>query len=87
MNHVTWTHGLMRWIGDYAHELWMDEHLDVIYINEKVVPEEWTTYEVGHTRFNDEALRQAGKSILLFRSLQNRCWIAADSVMYSHQFT
>jgi hypothetical protein len=40
-----------------------DEHLDVIYINEKVKREEWNTYEVGTTRFNDEALRQAGKFV------------------------
>jgi hypothetical protein len=32
----------------------------VIYINEKVKLEEWHTFEVGKTRFNDEALRQAG---------------------------
>jgi len=47
-------------VGGYAHELWMDEHLDVIYVNERVVPGEWHTFEVGKTRFNDEALRQAG---------------------------
>lgn len=35
--------------------------MDVIYINEKLNREEWHTYEVGHTRFNDEALRQTGK--------------------------
>ena len=39
-----------------------DENLDVIYINEKIVEEEWHTFEVGKTRFNDEALRQAGAS-------------------------
>ena len=38
--------------------LWMDEELNVIYINEKLDRSEWKTYEVGHTRFNDEALRQ-----------------------------
>ena len=42
----------------------MDERLDVIYLNEKVVREEWHTFEVGVTRFTDEALRQAGKSRL-----------------------
>lgn len=51
-------------VGDYAHELWMDEHLDVIYINEKIVLAEWHTFEVGKTRFTDEALRQAGKHAL-----------------------
>jgi hypothetical protein len=49
-------------VGDYAHQLWMDEELNVIYINEKVVRSEWRTFEVGKTRFTDEALRQAGKN-------------------------
>jgi len=48
-------------VGGFAHELWMDEHLDIIYINEKVNREEWHTFEVGRSRFNDEALRQAGE--------------------------
>jgi len=51
-------------VGDYAHELWMDEHLDVIYINEKIIRSEWHTFEVGKTRFNDEALRQAGEMVI-----------------------
>lgn len=38
-----------------------DENLDVIYINEKIKRDEWHTFEVGQTRFNDEALRQAGE--------------------------
>ena len=48
-------------VDGYCHELWMDEHLDVIYINERLNRDEWTTFEVGKTRFNDEALRQAGE--------------------------
>ena len=36
----------------------MDESLNIIYINEKLDRSEWKTFEVGHTRFNDEALRQ-----------------------------
>ncbi|KAK3389373.1 hypothetical protein B0H63DRAFT_463518 [Podospora didyma] len=51
-------------VGDYGHELWMDEHFDVIYINEVVKHEEWHTFEVGKTRFNDEALRQAGEMVI-----------------------
>ncbi|KUJ20773.1 uncharacterized protein LY89DRAFT_682454 [Mollisia scopiformis] len=52
-------------VGDYVHELWMDEHLDVIYINERVDSgEEWRTFEVGKTRFSDEALRQAGEMVI-----------------------
>ena len=48
-------------VGDYVHELWMDEELDVIYINERLDRAEWHTFEVGKTRFTDEALRQAGQ--------------------------
>ncbi|KAI0475258.1 hypothetical protein GGR56DRAFT_675405 [Xylariaceae sp. FL0804] len=48
-------------VGGYVHELWMDEHLDVIYINEELKRDEWHTFEVGKTRFNDEALREAGE--------------------------
>lgn len=48
-------------VGDYVHELWMDEQLNVIYINERVDDgEEWRLFEVGKTRFSDEALREAG---------------------------
>lgn len=43
----------------------MDEQLDIIYFNEKVKREEWRTFEVGKTRFTDEALRQAGEFPLL----------------------
>jgi hypothetical protein len=38
-----------------------DEHLDVIYINERIADGDWHTYEVGNTTFNDEALRQAAE--------------------------
>ncbi|KAH8807356.1 hypothetical protein F5884DRAFT_789057 [Xylogone sp. PMI_703] len=51
-------------VGDYVHELWMDESLDVIYINEKLDRSEWRTFEVGKTRFTDEALRQAGEMVI-----------------------
>lgn len=53
-------------VGDYVHQLWMDEELDVIYINEKLDRSEWHVFEVGKTRFTDEALKQAGKSTLLY---------------------
>lgn len=42
---------------------WQDEHLHVIYINEKIDRSQWTTFEVGKTSFNDEALRQAGEPL------------------------
>ncbi|KAF7974989.1 hypothetical protein HWV62_10745 [Athelia sp. TMB] len=51
-------------VGEYCHELWMDEHLDVIYINERIKREEWHTFVVGKTRFTDEALRQAGEMVI-----------------------
>lgn len=51
-------------VGDYCHQLWMDEKLDVIYINERVNRDDWHTFEVGQTRFNDEALRQASEMVI-----------------------
>lgn len=39
----------------------MDEHFDVIYINEAFNRDEWHTFEVGKTRFSDQALAEAGK--------------------------
>lgn len=48
-------------VGEYVHELWMDGNLDIIYINEKLNRDEWHTFHVGKTRFNDQALRKAGK--------------------------
>ncbi|CAK7203138.1 hypothetical protein SEUCBS139899_005867 [Sporothrix eucalyptigena] len=58
-------------VGGFCHELWMDEHLDVIYINEAVVTDEWHTFEVGKTHFNDEALRQTGEMVI-FNMRQKR---------------
>ncbi len=58
-------------VGGYCHELWMDEHLDVIYINEAAAMEEWHTFEVGKTHFNDEALRQTGEMVI-FNMRQKR---------------
>ncbi|TVY44739.1 hypothetical protein LSUB1_G002971, partial [Lachnellula subtilissima] len=46
-------------VGDFVHQLWMDEQLDVIYINEECRREEWHVFDVGMTRFTDEALKQA----------------------------
>ncbi|QPG97987.1 hypothetical protein C2857_007125 [Epichloe festucae Fl1] len=51
-------------VGDYAHQLWMDENFDVIYTNEKINREEWRTFRVGETRFNDDATRRAGESVI-----------------------
>lgn len=34
----------------------------MIYFNEKFKREDWTTFEVGKTRFNDQALRKAGET-------------------------
>ncbi|KAG6034974.1 hypothetical protein E4U41_006290 [Claviceps citrina] len=51
-------------VGDYAHQLWMDENFDVIYTNEKIKRDEWRTFKVGETRFNDDAMRRAGESVI-----------------------
>ncbi|KFA53809.1 hypothetical protein S40293_01669 [Stachybotrys chartarum IBT 40293] len=51
-------------VGDYAHQLWMDENFDVIYVNGKIQPGEWRTFEVGETRFNDDAIRRTGESVI-----------------------
>lgn len=51
-------------VGDYCHELWMDEKLDIIYVNGRVDAEQWRTFPVGETCFNDEALRQAGELVI-----------------------
>ncbi len=48
-------------VGGYVHQLWMDEALNVIYFNEEFKSEDWHTFEVGKTRFNDQALRKAGR--------------------------
>lgn len=48
-------------VGGFVHELWMDVNFDVIYINEELKREEWHTFEVGQTRFNDQALLKAGR--------------------------
>jgi hypothetical protein len=39
----------------------MDESLDIIYINAVLNQTEWTTFVVGKTRFNDQALREAAE--------------------------
>ncbi|KAM0329270.1 hypothetical protein ACHAQA_004575 [Verticillium albo-atrum] len=51
-------------VGNYAHQLWMDESFHVIYTNEKVEREGWRTFKVGETRFNDDAVRRAGESVI-----------------------
>ncbi|KHN93911.1 uncharacterized protein MAM_08218 [Metarhizium album ARSEF 1941] len=51
-------------VGEYAHQLWMDENFDVIYTNEKINRGEWRTFRVGETRFNDDATRRAGESVI-----------------------
>lgn len=76
-------------VGDYCHELWMDEHLDVIYINEVLKKDEWHTFEVGQTRFSDEALRQTGEMVIynmrqkrpLYNLISNNCQNFATSLL------
>jgi hypothetical protein len=49
-----------------------DESLDIIYFNEVFKRDEWTTFEVGKTRFNDQALRKAGELLPLPRQEENQ---------------
>ncbi|RDW62395.1 hypothetical protein BP6252_11828 [Coleophoma cylindrospora] len=51
-------------VGGFVHQLWMDEELDIIYINAVIEREEWHTFEVGKTRFTDEALKQAAEMVI-----------------------
>ncbi|OAA52158.1 hypothetical protein ISF_09322 [Cordyceps fumosorosea ARSEF 2679] len=51
-------------VGEYVHQLWMDENFHVIYINGRINREEWKTFSVGQTRFNDDALRRAGETVI-----------------------
>ncbi|KAM0274322.1 hypothetical protein ACHAQH_007957 [Verticillium albo-atrum] len=57
-------------VGEYAHQLWMDENFHVIYTNEKVEREGWRTFKVGQTLFNDDAVRRAGESVI--QSIRDR---------------
>ncbi|KAG6027780.1 hypothetical protein E4U19_001817 [Claviceps sp. Clav32 group G5] len=78
-------------VGDYAHQLWMDENFDVIYTNEKIKREEWRTFQVGETRFNDDATRRAGEQSTLSFSIStlgtihdaHANWVAGESVIQS----
>ncbi|KAJ0107975.1 hypothetical protein J7T55_008111 [Diaporthe amygdali] len=68
-------------VDSFVHELWMDEHFDVIYINEAFNRDEWHTFKVGKTRFNDQALREAGEMVIFnmrekrpaYNLLDNNC--------------
>ncbi|EAT85933.1 hypothetical protein HBH56_023040 [Parastagonospora nodorum] len=51
-------------VGEYAHQLWMDENFDVIYTNARIKREEWRTFPVGETCFNDDALRRTGEAVI-----------------------
>ncbi|KAK1982506.1 hypothetical protein LZ30DRAFT_717176 [Colletotrichum cereale] len=57
-------------VGDYAHQLWMDENFHVIYTNERYKRDEWRTFTVGETRFNDDAIRRAGEYVI--QSIRSR---------------
>ncbi|KAL2265681.1 hypothetical protein VTJ83DRAFT_6781 [Remersonia thermophila] len=72
-------------VGDYCHELWMDEQLDVIYVNGRVDQETWRTFPVGETRLNDEALKRAGEAVIAamraqrpgYHLINNNCQVFA----------
>ncbi|CAI6331733.1 unnamed protein product [Periconia digitata] len=51
-------------VGEYAHQLWMDENFDIIYTNARVDPDEWRTFDVGNTCFNDDAIRRTGEYVI-----------------------
>ncbi|KAK1996936.1 hypothetical protein LX36DRAFT_691694 [Colletotrichum falcatum] len=51
-------------VGDFAHQLWMDENFHVIYTNERYKRDEWRTFAVGETHFNDDAIRRAGEYVI-----------------------
>ncbi|KAH8198204.1 hypothetical protein TruAng_007631 [Truncatella angustata] len=80
-------------VGDYCHQLWMDENLHVIYTNGKIERDEWHTYEVGKSRFNDEALKQAGEMTIFamrekrpaYNLIDNNCQIFALKLLDSIQ--
>ncbi|WYZ43427.1 hypothetical protein EsH8_VI_001126 [Colletotrichum jinshuiense] len=57
-------------VGDFAHQLWMDEDFHVIYTNERYKREEWRTFTVGETRFNDDAIRRTGEYVI--QSIRSR---------------
>jgi len=71
----------------------MDEHLNVIYINEVIKREEWHTFVVGKTRFTDEALRQAGEMVIhnmrekrpAYNLISNNCQNFAEAFLDSIQ--
>jgi hypothetical protein len=66
-----------------------DESLSVIYFNERVTDQQWTTFEVGHTTFNDEALRQAAEMTIYnmrnkrpaYNLISNNCQTFALSLL------
>ena len=53
--------------------MFKDEKLDIIYTNAEIDRKEWHTYEVGKSRFNDEALKQAGKKKQLEPAIPKDC--------------
>ncbi|KAJ1328851.1 PPPDE putative peptidase domain-containing protein [Microdochium nivale] len=94
--HVSANHGQPLWgvlVGGYVHQLWMDEQLDVIYINEQLKHDEWHTFPVGKTRFNDEALRQAGELTIHemrkkragYHLIENNCQNFASNLLHKIQ--
>jgi hypothetical protein len=60
-----------------------DENLDIIYINGEQAQNQWTTYEVGKTRLNDEALRQTGKPTIDCELCFPRRWRSNTIFLYT----
>jgi hypothetical protein len=55
-----------------------DENFDVIYTNGKINREEWRTFKVGETRFNDDATRRAGMLPTALASQAQSCEMKPD---------
>lgn len=80
-------------VGDYCHELWMDERLDVIYANGPIDKAEWRTFPVGETRLNDEALRREGEKVIAamrekrpgYNLIDNNCQVFAVNMLKAIQ--
>ncbi|KAL1406884.1 hypothetical protein Q8F55_006293 [Vanrija albida] len=68
-------------VGEYAHQLWMDENFHIIYTNAKVNLDEWHMFPVGETRFNDDAVRRTAEHVIatmraerpLYNLISNNC--------------
>lgn len=52
-------------VGDFYHELNTDKDFKNLYQNGRFRSDDWKTFDLGYTTFNDEAIRLAGTSQVL----------------------